>query len=64
MKYKVYRKSKPPCVVCIMPDRRTGKYCFVNLTSLHVCRCRFDTVEEAIADLDKREDVVEYVELV
>ena len=36
----------------IMYDRNTGKYCFVNLTSHHVCACRFNTVEEAIQDLD------------
>lgn len=37
----------------IMFDRNTGKYCFVNLTSGHVCKCRFDSQEETMLDLLK-----------
>lgn len=33
---------------------------FVNLTSGHVCACRFDSPREAIADMDNREDVISY----
>lgn len=50
---KVIRKDKSERIVEIMLDRLTGKYCFVNLTSKHVCKCRFDTYEEAIEDLAK-----------
>ena len=44
----------------IMFDRASGKYCFVNLTSHHVCACRFDTEEEAIKDLDNDNFVDHY----
>ena len=37
----------------IMFDRNTGKYCFVNLTSRHVCKCRFDSQEETMLYLLK-----------
>lgn len=57
---KVKRRTKCDCLVCIMLDRATDKYCYVNLTSRHVCKCRFDTFEEALADLLKREDVLSY----
>jgi len=33
-----------------MYDRHTKKYCFVNLTTHHVCGCRFDTPADALAD--------------
>ena len=36
-----------------MLDKATGKYAFVNLTKEHVCRCRFDSVLEAVADLER-----------
>ena len=39
--------------VAIMLDKSTGKYAFVNLTKEHVCRCRFDSVLEAVADLER-----------
>lgn len=34
-------------------DEATGKYCFVNMTKKHICKCRFDTIEDAIIDLEK-----------
>ena len=53
----VYRKDGSIRKVSIMKDRNTGKFCFVNLTSSHVCKCRFETFEDAIADLKMREEV-------
>lgn len=43
-----------------MEDRATGKFCFVNLSSGHVCTCRFETYEDAIEDLKKRPDVLSW----
>ena len=53
----VYRKDGSVRKVSIMKDRNTGKFCFVNLTSSHVCKCRFDTFGDAIEDLMTREEV-------
>lgn len=53
----VYRKDGSIRIVSIMKDRNTEKFCFVNLTSTHVCKCRFETFEDAIADLKTREEV-------
>ena len=53
----VYRKDGSVRKVSIMKDRNTGKFCFVNFTSSHVCKCRFETFEDAIADLKMREEV-------
>ena len=50
---KVTRKDESVRDVEIMFDRNTGKYCFVNLTSGHVCKCRFDSQEETMLDLLK-----------
>ena len=58
----VYRKDGSIRKVSIMKDRNTGKFCFVNLTSSHVCKCRFDTFGDAIEDLMTREEV-EYFDI-
>ena len=58
----VYRKDGSVRKVSIMKDRNTGKFCFVNLTSSHVCKCRFDTFGDAIEDLMTREEV-EYFDI-
>lgn len=50
---KVTRKDESVRDVEIMFDRNTGKYCFVNLTSEYVCKCRFDSQEETMLDLLK-----------
>ena len=49
---RVVRKDGSKRDVEIMYDRYSNKYCFVNLTSKHVCKCRFDSIEDALADLN------------
>lgn len=60
MYIKVIRRNRPDCIVLLCQDRTTEKWCYVNLTSEHVCACRFDNFDDAIADMKKREDVESY----
>lgn len=48
---KVIRKDGSKRIVEIMKDRATDKYRFVNLTSMHICKCSFDTYTDALKDL-------------
>ena len=57
MYIKVIRRNRPDCIVMLCQDRTTEKWCFVNLTTEHVCSCRFDTIDDALADMKKREDI-------
>ena len=57
MYIKVIRRNRPDCIVMLCKDRATDKWCYVNLSTEHVCACRFDTIDDAIADMKKREDV-------
>ena len=57
MYIKVNRRNRPDCIVMICKDRATKKWCFVNLSTEHVCACRFDNFDDAIADMKKREEV-------
>lgn len=56
----VYRRDDTRRLVMIMLDESTNKYCFVNLTTFHVCKCRFDAIEDALDDLANQKDVVSY----
>ena len=60
MYIKVNRRNRPDCIVMLCQDRTTKNWCFVNLSTEHVCACRFDTIDDAFADMRKREDVESY----
>ena len=60
MYIKVNRRNRTDCIVMLCQDRTTKKWCFVNLSTEHVCACRFDTIDDAFADMRKREDVESY----
>lgn len=60
MYIKVIRRNRPDCIVMLCQDRTTEKWCFVNLSTEHVCTCRFDTIDDALADMRKRKDVVSF----
>ncbi|MDY5680250.1 MAG: hypothetical protein SPF35_01810 [Prevotella sp.] len=60
MYIKVNSRNRPDCIVLLCQDRVTEKWCFVNLSTEHVCACRFDTIDDAMADMKKREDVVSF----
>ena len=57
MYIKVNRRNRPDCIVMLCQDRATKKWCFVNLSTEHVCSCRFDIIDDALADIKKRADV-------
>lgn len=57
MYIKVNRRNRPGCIVMLCQDRTTKKWCFANLSTEHVCACRFDIIDDAITDMRKREDV-------
>lgn len=56
----VQRKDDSMRNVMIMFDRATEKYAFVNLTTLHVCKCRFNTPEDALNDLKNNTKINAY----
>lgn len=59
LKYKVVRK-KDTVVVAIMPHKDGSGYGFVNLTKCHICPCRFNTIEDAIMDMENDPKVISF----
>lgn len=51
--YLVQRKDGN-VVVSIMRNKSDNTYSFVNLTKNHICPCRFDSVEDAVKDMDEK----------
>lgn len=62
LKIKVTRKDGSIRDIEIMYDRNTGLWRFVNLTPYHVCKCIFESQEEAVLDL-LHDDFVERFEI-
>lgn len=48
---KVHRTDGTERNVVIYINRADNKYQFVNLTTGHICACKFDTIEDALYDL-------------
>lgn len=51
--YFVKRKSGN-VIVSIMRNKSDNTYSFVNLTKNHICQCRFDSIEDAVKNMDEK----------
>lgn len=51
--YFVKRKSGN-VMVSIMRNKSDNTYSFVNLTKNHICPCRFNSIEDAVKDMDEK----------
>lgn len=63
--YLVQRKSGN-VIVSIMRNKFDSTYSFVNLTKNHICQCRFDSIEDAVKDMDEKilnGEIVRYFKL-
>lgn len=51
--YFVKRKSGN-VMVSIMRNKSDNTCSFVNLTKNHICPCRFNSIEDAVKDMDEK----------
>jgi hypothetical protein len=51
--YLVERPNKDYVLVSIMKHKDGSGFSFINFTKNHICPCKFETVDDAIADLEK-----------
>lgn len=51
--YSVTR-PKDTVIVAIMLNEQDNKYHYVNLSHNHICSCAFDSIQNAIADMDNK----------
>lgn len=59
--YKVVR-SKDTVIVSIFKNKIDNTYSYINLTKEHICPCKFNSVEEALKDMDEliKQGEIEY----
>lgn len=55
-RFLVLKSDSSVADVILLRHKGTEQYSFVNLTKGHICSCRFDTVEEAIKDMEARKN--------
>lgn len=54
LRFIVKKPDGEESVVVIFKNKSDNTYSFVNLTKEHICACRFNTIEEAIQDMNNR----------
>ena len=57
-------RQKDNVLVSVMRNKLDGTYSFVNLTKGHICPCRFDSIEDAIKDMDEKKDNGEIIDFI
>lgn len=55
-------REKGNVIISIMYCRFNGAYHFVNLTSGHICECAFETVFDAVDDMQSKKDSGEIID--
>jgi hypothetical protein len=50
----IVHKETEDLDVLLLRHKGTDKYSFVNLTKGHICKCLFDSVDEAMKDIEDR----------
>lgn len=53
MIFKVVR-PKDTVFLALCKYKGTNEYSFVNITKGHICSCKFNSIEEAIADIESQ----------
>lgn len=64
-KYLVVRENGN-VEVAIMFNEFNGAYHFVNLTKGHICPCEFESVYDAIEDMQKKKEsgeIIDYIKM-
>lgn len=66
MKDNIYLviREKDNVVVSIMMNKLDHTYSFVNLTKRHICTCKFDSIEDAIKDMEEKKDNGEIIDFI
>ena len=54
MRRWLVERLKDEVVVTIMKNKLDGTYSFINLTKEHICPCKFESVDDALKDIDEK----------
>lgn len=58
----IVTRQKNNVLVSIMRNKLDGTYSFVNLTKGHICTCKFNTIEDAVKDMQTKKENGEIID--
>lgn len=56
MKTWLVKRQHDKVIVTIMKNKSDGTYSFINLTKEHICPCKFNSIDDALKDMDRLKD--------
>ena len=54
MRRWLVNRPKDEVVVAVMKNKVDNTYSFINLTKEHICPCKFESIEDALKDMDEK----------
>ena len=66
MKIWLVKRQHDKVIVTIMKNKSDETYSFINLTKEHICPCKFNSIDDALKDMDRLKDcgkIINYFEL-
>lgn len=54
MRRWLVNRPKDEVVVAVMKNKVDNTYSFINLTKEHICPCKFESIDDALKDMDER----------
>lgn len=53
MKIWLVKRQCDKVIVTIMKNKSDETYSFINLTKEHICPCKFNSIDDALKDMDR-----------
>lgn len=66
MKTWLVKRQHNNVIVTIMKNKSDETYSFINLTKEHICSCKFNSINDALKDMNRLKDcgkIINYFEL-
>lgn len=66
MRKWLVKRPNDKVIITIMKNKCDGTYSFINLTKEHVCPCKFNSIDDALKDMNRLKDcgkIINYFEL-
>nr|DAZ57198.1 MAG TPA: hypothetical protein [Caudoviricetes sp.] len=66
MKTWLVKRQHDNVIVTIMKNKSDETYSFINLTKEHICSCKFNSINDALKDMNRLKDcgkIINYFEL-
>lgn len=66
MKTWLVKRQHDNVIVTIMKNKSDETYSFINLTKEHICPCKFNSIDDALKDMDRLKNcgkIINYFEL-